>query len=214
MRIPNPLSGSFINPQVVTESMSLQNNYTEWLKRGRQRAAVAQVLRKPMTPAEICAAARNINPRIQLRDVWLLMQQFVEHGLVICLGPDNGNGRLYSLSERGRAAVLSAFGIASKAPSKAVVWRKYSWVVRARARKLTLRGLGRLEEKTGAGQTATQIRKGMMNERSVNLNQVIRALRELLEAGLVERSSVGKQQYRKLYCLTSEGGAILNELKR
>src|SRR6185436_4065957 len=98
--------------------MSLKNDYTKWLRRGCQRAAVAQVLRKPMTPAQICVAARPLNPRIQLRDIWLLMRQFKVRGLAVCPNPKQITGRLYYLSDKGRAAVLSAFGISFEGPSQ------------------------------------------------------------------------------------------------
>jgi len=61
--------------------MSLSNEHSDWLKRGTQRTAVARVLRKPMTASEICAAAREFAPRLQLRDVWFLMRQMAERGL-------------------------------------------------------------------------------------------------------------------------------------
>jgi hypothetical protein len=75
---PNRLSDRFINPSVVTKAMSLDRNDVPWLKRGTQRAAVAQALRKPMTGTEICTAAQSFNPRIKLRDVWYLLREMQE----------------------------------------------------------------------------------------------------------------------------------------
>src|SRR6266487_5985855 len=121
----------FINPEMVTESMSLQNDDTPWLTRGRQRAAIAQTLRKPMTATEICAAARTITPRIQLRDVWFLMQQFEKQGLAICSNPKQSSGRVYCLTEKGRAAVFATFDISMASPPEDFDWRRYSYVIRA-----------------------------------------------------------------------------------
>src|SRR5262245_25844690 len=101
----NGLGAKFINPAVVTRLMSLRRNDVPWLKRGRQRAAVAQALRKPMTSTEICAAARALNPRIQLRDVWHLLRQMQQRGLVHCMNQRLITGRLYALTERGRDEV-------------------------------------------------------------------------------------------------------------
>jgi len=83
----------------------------KWLQRGRQRAAVAGSLRKPMTASEICRAARQTNPHVQLRDIWLIMRQLEEKKLVVCLNPRQTNGKLYSLTDHGREVVAAGFGI-------------------------------------------------------------------------------------------------------
>jgi predicted transcriptional regulator len=193
--------------------MSLQNDHGSWLKRGRQRAAIAQVLRKPMTATQICRTARAINPRIQLRDVWFLMRQFAKRDLATCLNPKQATGRLYCLTDQGRRAVSSTFRIHVAGTPEGIEWRKYSWVVRAKIRLLCLGGLGRLEEKTGEAQTATEIRKQIRVEHAVGLNPVIRALQELLKLGLVQGAGVTKKQRRKLYRLTTSGKKILDQLK-
>jgi len=185
--------------------MSLQNDYNRWLKRGRQRSAVAQVLRKPMTATEICSAARSINPHLQLRDVWFLMNQFAERSLVVCLNPQQITARLYCFTEQGRKAVLSAFGLAALIPPRGINWQKYSCVVRARIRRLALEELGRMEQKTGQSQTATQIRKQICSDHSVGLNVVIRAVKELLNLNLVACVGLTERRSRKLYRLTPAG---------
>jgi hypothetical protein len=143
---PARLSANFLNPEVVTEAMSRQRDDAEWLKRGRQRAAVAQTLKKAMTGTEICAGARALTPHIQLRDVWHLLQQMQERDLISCLTPRLVTGRLYCLTAKGRSALHNAFGMPVNKPPSNIDWRKYSWVVRAKIRRLTLIGLGQLEE--------------------------------------------------------------------
>jgi len=108
------------------------------LQRGRQRAAVARVLRKPMTGTEICSAARVFNSHIQLRDVWHLLRQMKRRGLVQCYNPRLVTGRLYLLTPKGRVAVKEAFSISIPQPPANIDWRKYSRVVRAKVRRLTL----------------------------------------------------------------------------
>jgi len=71
-----------MNPVVVTKLMSITRNDVPWLQRGTQRAAVAQALREPRTGTEICAATRELSPRIQLRDVWHLLRQMQERCIV------------------------------------------------------------------------------------------------------------------------------------
>ena len=103
----------------------------QWLRRGRQRAAIARVLRKPMTATEMRAAARPLNPRIQLRDIWFLMRQFQERNLARCINPRQTSGRLYCLTDYGRQVVEDGFGITVGISGKGINWKKYSWVVRA-----------------------------------------------------------------------------------
>jgi hypothetical protein len=194
--------------------MSHERDDAEWLKRGRQRAAVAQTLKKPMTGTEICATARALTPQVQLRDVWHLLKEMQQRDLVLCLTPRLVTGRLYGPSARGRSAVQEAFGIVIPEPPSNIDWRKYSWVVRAKIRRLTLIGLGQLEERTGESQTATAVRKRLLSEQGVGLNPVIRSLKDLLRLGLVQMSGVTKKRCCTLYTLTPAGKRILEQLRR
>lgn len=194
--------------------MSHKRDDAEWLKRGRQRAAVAQTLRKPMTGTEICSAARDLSARIQLRDVWHLLREMEQRDLVLCLTPRLVTGRLYCLTAKGRTVVHDEFEISVNGPSSAIDWRKYSWVVRAKIRRLALIGLGQLEEKTGEPQTATAVRKCILPEHGVGLNPAIRALKDLLKLGLVQHAGLTKKRCCTLYRLTPAGRRILEQLQR
>jgi hypothetical protein len=125
-RSPNALPAKFINLSVVTELMSHAKDDAGWLQRGKQRAAIARVLRKPMTATEICAAARKYTPQIQLRDVWFLMRQFEKRNLAGCLNPQQVTGKLYILTEIGRKVAHKVFGISISNPPENIDWRKYS----------------------------------------------------------------------------------------
>ena len=194
--------------------MSRERDDATWLKRGKQREAVAQTLRKPMTAKEICVASRAFAPRLQLRDVWHLLKQMRERGLATCYNPRLVTGRLFDLTDRGRAAVTVAFGAEIPAESHNVDWRKYSWVVRARVRRLTLLGLAELESKMHEGQTATAIRKHFRAEHSVGLNRVVRAVKDLLQLGLVKVKGLTRNRGCKLYRLTPAGMRIVEQLGR
>jgi DNA-binding PadR family transcriptional regulator len=194
--------------------MLLKRDDTGWLKHGRQRAAVAQVIRKPMTATEICAAARLINPHIQLRDIWYLLREMQNRNLVFCRNPRLVTGRLYELTGRGQKAVTSAFSISIAPPTQNIDWRKYSWVVRAKIRRLTLVGLEHLQEKNGAPQTATNIRKHLRSEHGVALNPVLKALKDLVRLGLVREAGVTKERFCKLYAVTPGGQRIIQQLCR
>ena len=190
--------------------MSLANEYTVWLKRGKQRAAIARVLRKPMTATEICAAARTFTPQIQLRDVWFLMRQFEKKNLSVCLNPQQVTGKLYCLTEHGRKAVNQVFAILILNPPANLDWRKYSWVIRAKIRRLTLCSLSQLE--INAPQTATEIRKHIRGSQPTGLNPVLRSVRELLNKKLIVCVGVTPVRACKLYQLTSSGRAIVKQL--
>jgi hypothetical protein len=198
----------------VTGGMSHERDDTGWLKRGNQRAAVAQVIRKPMAATEICSAARVINPRIQLRDIWYLLREMQNRKLVLCRNPRLVTGRLYELTARGQQAVASAFSISIVPASQQPDWRKYSWVVRARIRRLTLLGLDHLQEMSGTSQTATGVRKHLRSEHAVALNPVVKALKDLLRLGLVKEAGVTKQRCCKLYRVTPAGHRIVEQLRR
>jgi hypothetical protein len=167
-----------------------------------------------MTGTEICTTARAINPRIQLRDVWHLLQEMQARELVICRNPRLVTGRLYELTGHGKEAVTLAFGAVLPPVSGQIDWRKYSWVVRAKIRRLTLTGLGSLEHRTGEAQTATALRKHLRSEHPVGLNPVIRAVKELLRLGLVQCAGTTPKRGCKRYRLTPSGSRILAQLQR
>jgi hypothetical protein len=167
-----------------------------------------------MAGTEICTAARAFNPHIQLRDVWHLLRQMQEREMVYCINPRLVTGRLFALTERGRDEVHAAFGIVVTAPPANIDWRKYSWVVRAKIRRLTLAALDQLESKTNSPQTATAIRKFLRTEHAVGLNPVVRALKDLVKLGLIQQDEVTDDRACKLYRLTPSGGRILKQLQQ
>ncbi len=186
----------------------------KWLRRGTQRAAVLQALRKPMPASELCRAARRINPHLQLRDLWLVLPQVKEHGLVACLTLRQANGKLYALTPTGRRLAQDAFAVEHPAIPHLVNWRDYSWVVRAKTRRMTLDGLARLGEKAGQPQTASAVRRFLRAEHPVGLNPVLRSLKELLRRGLVRVAGTTEERPLLLYQLTLVGERIVTQLRR
>src|SRR3989442_8248237 len=146
-----------------------------WLQRGRQRSAVVLALHKPMTSSEICAAARRINPRVQLRDVWFIIRQLMQRKFVHCLNPRRTNGQLFYLTDQGRDAVAAAFGRRCDPLPQNVNWRKYGDVVRGNTPRLVLEGLGRLGKRTCGSQTAAAARKFLRNGNPRRLTSAITA---------------------------------------
>lgn len=63
-----------------------------------------------MTSSDIWRQARLDAPRLRLRDVWFGLRQLTERGLVFCLNPTFGNGRVFFLTEFGRVVVQEGYG--------------------------------------------------------------------------------------------------------
>ena len=186
----------------------------KWLRRGTQRAAVLQALRKPMPASELCREARRINRHLQLRDLWLLLPQLRARSLVTCLTPRQANGKLYALTPTGRTLVQHAFTLEHPVFPATVNWRDYSWVVRAKTRRLTLDGLARLGEKSGQPQTASTVRRFLRTEHPVGLNPMLRSLKELLRRGLIRVAGTTEERPLRLYQLTPAGERIVTQLRR
>ena len=164
---------------------------TDWLKRGRQRAAVAQVLQRPMTPSEIWRAAQSIATRIQLRDVWSILRQMQQRKLITCFNAKELNGKTYYWSA------------ASPSPSPSVNWHRYACVVRSKNRGVVLLELARRD-----GQSASRIRRAVNERQPISLNAVIRALRDLCALRLVDVAGEGEKRGQKLYRVTRPGRRI------
>ena len=167
----------------------------EWLKRGRQKAAVAQILRRPMTPSEIWRAAKSVAPQIQLRDVWFILRQMEQRKLVTCFNPTELNGKIYYWAK------------ANKTACPTVNWHQYAHVVRSKNRQSVVAELSRRNDRS-----ATQIRRAVNERHSISLNSIIRAVRELYLMKLITVSGVGDKCSQKLYRLTVEGKRIASVL--
>ena len=190
--------------------MSLLEDYIKWVKRGRQRTAVVRVLRKPMTASEICRAAQPINPHIQLRDVWFIMGQLKQKGLVVCLNPKHVTGKLYSLTAFGHEVAVRGFNLPPSTKPEHLDWRRYAQVVRAKVRKLVLLELARLP--SSSPRTASVIRRHLREKHPIGLNQTIRALKDLERLGLARSKPVSDRDARRAYRATTAGLAVARQL--
>lgn len=169
-------------------------------------------LARPMTQTELRNIAMQINPHIQLRDIWHLMNQFQEKGLAACLNPGSPVGKIFSLTEHGRKAVQEGLGIEIKPIPAGIDWKAYSYAARAKARKAVLVELWKLSIENHAGITATQVRKGLKERFPIGLNPTIRALKELKKHGLIEQIEAAQKSRYRLYRLTEQGEKIARQL--
>ena len=164
-----------------------------------------------MTATELCDASRPLNPRIQLRDVWILMRQFEERKLTRCLNRRQKTGKLYCLTDHGRQVVREAFGVAIKPVARGVNWNKYSQVARAKIRKLVLLAIAKWTAQKGAPVSASEIRRSNRIECPVGLNPVIRAIKDLRSLGLIAAGPQSKDR-RTSYSVTQGGKRIVAQL--
>jgi hypothetical protein len=182
------------------------------LKRGRQKRVIVQVLRKPMTATEIVTAGRQINPHLQLRDLWFLMPQLQQRNLLTCLTPDELTGKLYCLTDFGRYVADIAFGILAEGAPEDIDWRKYAWVARGRIRRLVLLEVSchRLGEEKA--KTSSRVRKRLPCP--VSFNSTRQALGELRRARLIRCVALTSNGCQKLYRTAHQGERIAAQLLR
>jgi hypothetical protein len=192
--------------------MSRENGNANWIKRGRQRSAVFQVLRKPLTTSEICQAANAINPHIQLRDVWFIMEQFKDRGLAVCLNPKHVTGKLYGLTDKGRRVALKCYGLLVPRIPTDIDWRRYAKVARAKVRRLVLQELASLSAKISV--SATAVKRSLKDKHPIGLNPTIRALKELCALGAAKAVTSEKSPDHQHYRLTPFGRKLVTQLSR
>ncbi len=178
--------------------MSRIRDDTHWVRRGRQKAAVARALVRPVTATEILKAARTLAPRLQLRDVWFILKQFRERGLVSCFNPGEVTGKVHGLTSKGKRVLRTAFPDISFHDEQTLDWRLHGWLMRGKLRRLILETL----TQAAASLTATEIRKRINPKHGLSLNTVLRVLVEL-ELQKLLRS--GMQGRRKTYALARSG---------
>lgn len=69
-----------------------------WLMAGKQRMTVIKVMDGPMTPTGI---SKKVN--ISLNNASDTLRSFVKEGLAVCLAEERKTGRLYKLTNVGKA---------------------------------------------------------------------------------------------------------------
>ena len=185
-----------------------------WLHRGKQRSAVAKVLLQPMTGSEILERARCFAPKMHLRDVWFALRELALHGLVYCLNPELGNGKVFFLTDVGRKVVKVAFGCSVDALPNNLDWNCVGKVARARIRRSVLEEISKASPRGLPGKSASEIRKNLLVRRPMELSRAIRALGELSRFKLIRVSGYTPKPKKKLYQLTAAGRRVVETLKQ
>lgn len=162
-----------------------------YVKRGELRKRVLFALDSPRTPTELAGATE-----IRWGYVNAILRGFRKLGLVSCLNPSEGTGRLYKLTPRGaRLRTALCKDLSGFKPYKEPAnfdWKVYAVTVRGRQRRAFLRAMDTV------WRTREEIRKQALqfNDRIWRPN-AYDVLRFLLRLHLIETSTVnGKINYR------------------
>src|ERR1043166_1768344 len=183
----------------------------KWIRTGKQRTAIVNVLRKPATQLELLRLAQKQAPNLQLGDVWGIFQEGIERGVFECLNPGEPTGKVFFYTDAGRQAVADAFGVHLDVPP-AIDWHCYGRVIRAKVRRLVLlqvahNGPGAVERNT-----ATFIRQQLSQPHKLAINTVIRALHQLVHEGLLF-ARISKEG-RRVFMLSEKGRQIAEQIDR
>lgn len=158
----------------------------DWVKQGRQRAAVFGVLRQPLTSSHILRQARVLAPKLRKQDVWLILKKLRERHLAMRLNLFRPTGRLHCLTHLGRRVFRRLHGMEVVAPCERTDWDLYADLLVARVRREVLLEVARAPPPGTRPNSATVIRRRLFERRrGLSLNAVLRALTELKADGLV-----------------------------
>ncbi len=185
-----------------------------WVKRGCEKSSLIRILRKPMTPIEICETAAEFSPRILLPDVIHLLREFEIRRLVYCLNPAQKTRKLYVLTELGKAVAFQAVRVSHVEEPEDIDWVKYSFVVRAKDRRIVLEEIGRPTPMDKGGKTVVEIRERLRDKYPIGIYMVHQVVKELLSVGLIESVGTIRKGRTRLYEITEEGMRILDQLKK
>ena len=181
--------------------METPTPHQEWLNRGCQRRAVAAVLNHPMTPAQILLDARKQAPRIQLRDIWLILNQMKDRGLVTCMNPDAKTGKLFCHPANDI--------LIDDVRRENADWHLYSWIVRGRVRATLCNALADLDCRMPCGLTPSEIRRAISTRIPVGKNSILRVLGELSLRNLVVSTPLTRRSRQRRYRLSQYCNEIL-----
>jgi Fe2+ or Zn2+ uptake regulation protein len=168
------------------------------LIRGKQRKAVYNALKHPVSGRQILESVKKIAPSMTYQDLRHILRDFQQQGLATCLNPAQQTGRFYALStfdgERFPADLCAKIG-------------------RAKIRLAVLREVAKERFFETRPLTATQIKKQLRESYPLGLNHVLAALKFLSENHLVETAEYTSKRELKIYRVTELGKTILGYLE-
>lgn len=148
-------------------------------------------------------------------EVTSVIKQLVEKKLVFCLNPGQVTGNLYFPTEFGRALLKKGFEVKVEPLHHRVSWNAYSYVVRAKTRRLIVIELSSTFYQTNAeAGTAARIRRRLIAKESLGLKTVIRTLKDLERGCIVECIGFTEIFNRRIYALSESGKLIADQLAK
>ena len=181
-----------------------------WVSEGNQKSAVLRVMTHVMPGKVILRRARAINSRITKRDVWGILQAAIEKGVVECLTPQAEYGKVYTLTVLGSTVIYEAFGLLSCLPPMNIDWYQYAYILSGAVRTNVF-----LEVQPGlsARRRVTDIKRALRGRFGISINHTIRAVDDLLKAGLIHKVGESAKRSCALYDYTDMGQKIVNAMR-
>lgn len=176
-----------------------------WMKRGKQKQAIFQSIRYPMSPSEILKTAKKINPKITFGDVSNIIRQAERKGIIYCLTPIRLTGRIYFLTQEGRKEVNKAYDLKIKKEGTGIDWHRYADIAAGRTRRDILHALYGVRIQNGPSLTLAQIRRKVNKIYPITLNQTLDSMHSLMKNGTARISGYTKKRNSKQYELTDQG---------
>lgn len=180
----------------------------KWIRWGKQKRVVLQVITHPMTPTEIMKKAKEINPKITFGDTSTLIQELKRREILECLTPNQPTGRIYFLTNYGRRLIYLAFAVETSPMDETINWNKYSRLKAGKTRLIILKEMFSLKGYCQDGINLTSIRKRLRETYPLTLSQTFCAVQALLIDKLIRVSGYAKKYNSKLYKLTKEGSQL------
>ena len=167
--------------------------------RGKQRKAVYDALKHPITGRQILETTKQVAPSMTYQDLRHILRDFQRAGIATCLNSNHQNGRFY---------VLTTFeGEISQTSMQMDLCAQVS---RAKTRLAVLEEVAKERFFESHPLTATQIKKYLREAYPLGLNHVITALKFLTTKQLVESVAQTNKRDLKIYQATALGKEILN----
>ncbi len=74
-----------------------------WILRGSQRREIIRIMTGRKIPAQIYKESVKLNPKITRNSVSDVLREFKKKELVVCINPKETKGRIYELTNLGKA---------------------------------------------------------------------------------------------------------------
>ena len=201
-RVSHQSMANYNSSKPHLHDMELNPNPDNHDIKGKQRIAVYNALKRPVTGRQILASAKQTAPSMSYQDLRHILRDFQQRGIAACLNPENQTGRIYVLS--------SARNDHPIAPGLIDIFSRIS---RAKNRLAVLKEVAKERFIEPHPLTATQIKRYLREEHPLGLNHVLAALTILESLQLIKTAGRTPKRELKIYEVTELGKTILSYLE-